>query len=279
MYYLAVCLVLILCLWPVINYAKTPPPLVLSKLYQANEQLTNYWVSEKYDGVRAYWDGKALYTRSGNVINAPKYWLTGFPSTPLDGELWIDRHQFSRLSGIIRKKSPTNDEWQDVKFMAFDLPKDTGNFIERYRRLEATIYAAQLDHLKLVEQQAVDSHFNLQKQLEHIASQGGEGLMLRRIDTVYTSGRSNDLLKVKPYMDDEAVVIDHQQGQGKYTDHLGALIVMDQNGREFKIGTGFSDADRSNPPAIGDTITYQYHGRTATGLPRFASYLRIKHSE
>ena len=103
--------------------------------------------------------------------------------------------------------------------------------------------------------------------------------MLRRIDTRYVSGRSNDLLKVKPYMDDEALVIDHQQGQGKYTDHLGALIVMDQNGREFKIGTGFSDDERINPPAIGDTITYQYHGRTSTGLPRFASFLRVKHRE
>lgn len=279
MYYLSILLLITVCLWPVISYAHTSPPLALSKFYQATEDLTHYWVSEKYDGVRAYWDGNKLLTRSGKTIHAPTEWLSQLPDIALDGELWIAHQQFDHVSGLIRQKHPDSSAWQAIQFMVFDLPKYPGTFSERYHQLEALVAASQAPNLRLVKQTSISSHQALDALLSEVTRKGAEGLMLRRIDTLYASGRTNDLLKVKPYMDDEAVVIDHQQGQGKYTNQLGALIVMDKNGREFKIGTGFSDDQRANPPEVGDTISYQYHGRTSTGLPRFASFLRVRSDE
>jgi DNA ligase-1 len=279
MTYLPILLLVALCLWPVISYANNTPPLTLSKLYQANENLQHYWVSEKYDGVRAYWDGKKLYTRSGRQIQAPADWIEHLPKAPLDGELWITHGAFNKISGLIRKRQPDPAQWRTVKFMAFDLPDHPGTFVDRYHALQQLINHSKNPHLRLVRQTPIASHSDLQRHLNDITAQGAEGLMLRRINSRYTKGRSQDLLKVKPYMDDEAVVINHQQGQGKYINQLGALIVMDKKGREFKIGTGFSDEERAHPPAVGETITYRYHGHTATGLPRFASFLRVKQRE
>ena len=276
MYYLSVLLLLIIFLWPAINYAHTNPPLTLSKLYQATEDLSQYWVSEKYDGIRAYWDGKQLMTRSGKTINAPRSWLSKLPVEPLDGELWIGHNRFDLVSGIARKKEADPTEWLSIKFMVFDMPAHKGTFIERYYALKTLIQSADNPRLRLVEQVPIHSHQALQAQLKETTQRGAEGLMLRKISAHYQPGRTNDLLKVKPYMDSEAIVIDHQTGSGKYADMLGALIVMDNRGKEFKIGTGFSDQQRKNPPKKGETITYQYHGYTKTGLPRFASFLRIR---
>jgi DNA ligase-1 len=56
---------------------------------------------------------------------------------------------------------------------------------------------------------------------------------------------------------------------------LGSLRVRTADGREFSLGTGFSDQQRQTPPAIGKTVTYRYRGFTSSGLPRFASFLRV----
>ena len=103
--------------------------------------------------------------------------------------------------------------------------------------------------------------------------------MLKRIDSLYAAGRSDDLLKVKTHNDAEATVVGHLPGKGKYRGMLGALKVQLDNGRQFRIGTGFSDAERRNPPPVGALVTFRYRGYTATGLPRFASYLRVRNDE
>jgi len=71
-------------------------------------------------------------------------------------------------------------------------------------------------------------------------------------------------------------VISHIAGKGKYQDMLGSLLVEMPVGLQFRIGSGFTDQQRSNPPAIGKTITYTYHGKTQKGIPKFASFLRIR---
>ncbi len=100
--------------------------------------------------------------------------------------------------------------------------------------------------------------------------------MLHRADAFWRAGRSADLLKFKPLQDAEAVVVGHLAGQGKYAGRLGALRARLDDGREILIGTGFSDAERAAPPAVGATVTFTYRGTTATGAPRFASYLRLR---
>ena len=101
-------------------------------------------------------------------------------------------------------------------------------------------------------------------------------MMLHLAKATHRASRSDALLKLKPYFDDEAKVIAHLPGQGKYTGMLGALRVKNQRGIEFSIGTGFTDVERANPPPIGSIITYKYHGFTKKGVPRFASFLRIR---
>lgn len=116
-------------------------------------------------------------------------------------------------------------------------------------------------------------------QLDAAVGEGAEGLMLRLGSSQYRTGRSNDLLKVKQYSDDEAVVIRHLPGEGKYRGMMGSLLVELENGRRFRIGSGFSDAERLSPPEPGTTITFKYYGHTVTGLPRFASFLRVRNDE
>ena len=116
----------------------------------------------------------------------------------------------------------------------------------------------------------------LRAELARIEALGGEGLMLREPGSKYVAGRSSTLLKVKSFKDDDAVVIGHQGGAGKHKGRLGTLLVPLANGTEFAVGTGFSDRERSDPPAIGSTITFRYQELSEGGVPRFPSYLPVR---
>ena len=261
---------------PLAVAGEPPPPLILAGVYREDVDPAGYWVSEKLDGVRAYWDGKALYFRSGNAASAPAWFTRDFPARPLDGELWLGRGGFERLSGIVRKSQPVDAEWRQVSYMLFELPGAAGTFGERKERLRRLAETAGVPWLRAVEQLRVADRQALNAMLDAVVAGGGEGLMLHRDDAPYTSGRGDDLLKLKPYADREARVVAHLPGAGRHTGRMGALLVEDPDGRRFRIGTGFSDAQRDNPPAIGATISYRYRGLTASGLPRFATFLRLR---
>ena len=256
--------------------ADPAPKLALAKLYQRTENLKDYWVSEKLDGVRAYWDGKQLISRQGNPYHAPEWFTQGFPDQPLDGELWIRRSSFEQLVSTVRKDKPIDSEWKQVKYMVFDLPASNSNFTDRLTELHRLLDDPPNPHLQLIKQYRLTDQTELQDKLKNVIKQGGEGLMLHRGDALYRSGRTNDLLKVKAWQDTEAIVIAHLPGKGKYKGMLGAILVEMPDGKRFKIGTGFKDKDRKNPPAIGSQITYKYFGLTRKGIPRFASFMRIR---
>tara|TARA_R110002110_G_scaffold3043_2_gene15442 strand:- start:494 stop:1336 length:843 start_codon:yes stop_codon:yes gene_type:complete len=256
----------------------SPPPVPLANTYQQGVGLENYWISEKLDGVRAYWNGRAFLSRNGNVYPAPDWFVADFPDVSLDGELWMGRQRFAELSGAVRKRVPVHGEWRDIRFHVFDMP-GLGPFYERYKQLQALVKKADSRHLKLVEQKPASSHSALMADLDRVVAKGGEGLMLKRRDSRYKAGRSDDLLKVKTYEDAEAVVVEHLAGKGRLQGMMGALQVELPNGRRFRIGTGFSDELRARPPAPGTRITFKYYGLTATGLPRFASFLRVRDDE
>ncbi len=105
---------------------------------------------------------------------------------------------------------------------------------------------------------------------------GGEGLMLRQPGSMYVAGRSSTLLKIKSFRDAEAMVIGHQAGEGKHKGRLGALLVRLADGTEFAIGTGLSDRERANPPAVGATVTFRYQELSDGGVPRFPSYVGVR---
>lgn len=258
------------------------PALMLAKVYHRGIDLTDYWVSEKYDGVRGYWDGQQLFTRGGERVRAPQWFTAGWPSTPLDGELWAGRGQFARASSTVRQQLPDEAAWRGMRFMVFDMPAQGGPFTERITALNAAVTQIQQPWVVAVVQTHATTHAALLTHMHRIVKAGGEGLVLHRGASLYTAARNDDLLKVKPHEDAEAVVRGHQAGRGKYTGMLGALLVESvasgnaaAPGLRFKIGTGLSDAQRRNPPLVGSVVTYRYRGFTDAGVPRFASFVRM----
>lgn len=251
------------------------PELLLAKVLPPDTDPSNYLVSEKYDGVRALWDGKVLRFRGGGEVPAPAWFLAQLPPCPLDGELWLGRGQFEALSGIVRREKPVDAEWRKVRYMVFELPDAPGTFEERAARIQAAVAASKGSQIAAAPQFRVKDRAELRRRLDDVLRGGGEGLMLHRADAPYLTGRSDVLLKLKASLDAEAVVVAHVPGKGRFQGLLGALRVETPEGRRFLIGTGFTEALRRNPPQIGTTITYTYRGLTRKGLPRFASYLRL----
>ena len=256
--------------------AAEAPAILLANVYRGQVDVSRYLASEKLDGVRAIWDGQVLRFRSGKTINAPAWFLAGLPKQPLDGELWIGRSQFERVSGIVRRETPDDAAWRDVRYMIFELPGAQGTFAERVEQIGRLVRQANVPWLFQIEQFFPVHRGNLQKRFDEVIKGGGEGLMLHLADAPYETGRSDVLLKMKPWQDAEATVIGHLPGKGRFVGVLGAMRVRTPEGRTFLLGTGFSDAQRLAPPALGATVTYRYRDLTAKGLPRFASFLRIR---
>ena len=248
----------------------------LANAYRGNVDLSCYWVSEKLDGVRARWDGEALFSRGGHRFNTPAWFVDDFPAQALDGELWMGRGTFEALSGAVRRQTPDAALWRRIRYMVFDLPELHAPFDERLRRMRRMFADPPSSHIALVEQFRVAGEAELMAALDRVVADGGEGLMLRDGRSYHRAGRSDDLLKLKTYEDAEAVVVAHLPGKGKYSKVLGSLLVEMPDGRRFRLGAGFSDAVRRNPPPLGATVTYKYTGITVNGIPRFASFLRVR---
>ncbi|MBT9519335.1 MAG: DNA ligase [Dechloromonas sp.] len=260
---------------PILAEAEAPA-ILLANVYREQIDVSRYLASEKLDGVRAIWDGQALRFRSGKNINAPDWFIAGLPQQPLDGELWIARGQFERVSGIVRRDIPDDAAWREVRYMIFELPGAPGTFSERAEQIRQVVRQANVPWLFEIKQFFPVDRKTLKKRLDEVVRAGGEGLMLHLADAPYETGRSDVLLKVKPWQDAEAVVIGHQPGKGRFAGMLGALKVRTPEGKEFLLGTGFSAAQRREPPALGAMVTYRYRDLTGGGLPRFASFLRIR---
>ena len=257
----------------------SPPALMLAKYWQSGVDPAAFLLSEKLDGVRAFWDGHTLRFRSGRRIAAPDWFTSALPATALDGELWLGRGSFDRLSGIVRRNTPVDVEWREVRYMIFDLPGATDTFALRVQHMNQVVMVARQPWLQVVVQQRVLDAAALQALLQQTVQDGGEGLVLHRANALWSPGRSDALLKLKPMPDEEARVVAHLPGKGRNQGHMGALLLEMSNGQRFALGTGFADAQRVDPPPVGSLVTYRYRDRTPKGLPRFASFLRMRAPE
>jgi len=278
----------------------TKPDLLLAELYTENIDVAKYWVSEKLDGVRAFWDGKNLVSRGGQVIAAPAWFVADLPKVALDGELWLGHNQFAQTMSIISKLQPIDSEWQHIRYHVFELPNAPGTFSERLAALQLLAGNGKSEHAQrgakpsanqaamsvatpseshywqIIPQFRLPDHQALLAKLQELEQQGAEGLMLHHQDALYKTGRSSDLLKLKSYQDTEAEVIGYRPGKGKYQGMVGALIVKMPDGKTFAIGSGLTDTLRQTPPPIGTLVTYRYNGFTKKGLPRFARFMRVR---
>ena len=257
-------------------WAADAPALLLANVYRPGMRLADYWVSEKYDGVRGYWDGHTLRTRGGETVAAPAWFTAGWPDTPMDGELWAGRGRFSHAQSTVRQQQPDDAAWREMRFMVFDLPAHGGTFDQRLRALNKLVESLDQPWVQAVPQQRVASDAALQKLLLRTVRAGGEGLMLHRGASMYRAGRSDDLIKVKTHEDTEAKVVAHLPGQGRHAGRLGALVVEMPSGQRFRLGAGLTDAERDHPPPVGSWVTYRFRGTHDSGVPRFASFVRVR---
>jgi DNA ligase-1 len=253
--------------------------LMLAGVWRAGQDPSGYLVSEKLDGVRAFWDGQTLRFRSGRVIAAPGWFTAALPKTALDGELWLGRGRFDELSGMVRRVAPVDADWHQLHYMIFDLPQATEPFSERAQRIQTVVAQANQPWLQAVPQQRVADAYGLRTLLKTTVQAGGEGLVMHRANGLWSPGRSDAVLKLKLQPDEDARVVGHLPGKGRHAGRLGALLLEMPDGQRFALGTGFTDAQRADPPAVGSVVTYRYRDRTPKGLPRFASFLRVRAPE
>lgn len=250
-----------------------PPKLLLAEKWDNELDPTGWWMSEKLDGVRAYWDGKQFISRNGSVYAAPDWFCKVMPNIPLDGELWGGRKNFQKATGIIRRHDNAGHLWIDITYMVFDVPTHNEVFESRINFCDDVVRKAQSGIIQLHKHELCKNVQHLKTTLENIELLGGEGLMLRKPGSLYETKRSPTLLKVKTFHDAEAKVVEYLPGKGRNKGRIGALIVELSNGIRFSVGTGLSDEEREKPPAIGSTITYRYQELSDGGVPRFPSFV------
>src|SRR4051794_40907351 len=251
------------------------PPLLLAERWQNDADLTGWWMSEKLDGVRAYWDGKQFISRLGNVFHAPDWFIAGLPNVPLDGELWLDRKKFSQTISIV-KRHDKSDHWKEISYVVFDAPAVDDPFEKRVQFVEEFLVKQKPLYARAHAHAVCRNLDHLRSELVRVEALGGEGLMLRQPGSKYEAGRSATLLKVKSFHDDEATVVVHIAGKGKHKGRLGAVEVVLKDGTRFSVGTGFSDAERESPPPVGTVITFRYQELSDGGVPRFPSFVRVR---
>jgi DNA ligase 1 len=258
-------------------FANGPAPaLMLARVYRPGVALHDYWISEKYDGLRGYWDGQRLLTRGGETVHAPAWFTAGWPAVPLDGELWAGRGRFAKALSTVRQQTPDTVAWRELRFMVFDAPAHPGSFDERIGAYHAAVAGIAQPWVLAVPQDRGTTHADLMARLDAAVKAGAEGLMLHRGAAHHRALRSDDLLKVKTHDDAEAQVLAHLPGRGRHAGRLGALWVQTPEGLRFRLGSGFSDAERESPPAIGTWVTYRFRGLHGSGLPRFATFVRVR---
>ena len=254
--------------------------LELLRLSEYKDQNVSGWLaSEKLDGVRAYWDGEILLSRQGKKLNAPLSFTKNFPKFALDGELYAKELKFEEIQASVMDKLPDEKAWSRLKFHVFDVPEASGGLLERLSELEKFILqnpqAGQ--NLKIIKQVKVKDNAEFEAFAEAVIAKSGEGAVVREPNAAYERGRSQNVLKYKKFNDAECVVVAHKVGQGKFSGLLGSVVCENLSDKKrFKIGAGFSDKERANPPKIGSVITYKYQNLTAKGLPRFPVFLRVR---
>jgi len=257
---------------------KDGPPILLAENWDNAMDVAGWWMSEKLDGVRAFWDGRQFISRQGNVYHAPDWFCEALPESPLDGELWLDRGAFQKTVSIVRRLD-RSDHWKQIKYLVFDAPEMDAPFEDRIGHLDETIGSLGSAFVEALAHEVCEGMEHLERELARVEGLGGEGLMLRQPGSKYAKGRSMTLLKVKTFHDAEATVVGHTKGTGRHKGRVGALEVEAADGTRFKVGTGLSDKQRDDPPPIGVTITYRYQELTDGGVPRFPSFLRVRDDE
>jgi DNA ligase-1 len=244
-------------------------------VYKGDEKIKGFYMSEKLDGIRGYWDGTKLLTRKGNIINAPKWFIKNFPPFELDGELWSKRKDFEFIQSTVLKKTP-DKSWEKITYNIFEVPNQKGNFPKRLEKARIWFKNNSNNHVNIIPQTVCTGKDHLDEFLKEIESKGGEGVIIKDPSQEYNKDKTPYVLKVKNYSDMEGIVIAVNEGKGKYENMMGSLTIKLENGITFNLGSGFSDFERADPPKINSIVIFKYYGFTKNKIPRFPSFLHIR---
>jgi DNA ligase-1 len=255
-------------------YPESFKPVLLAEKWDPSVDPTGYYMSEKLDGVRAYWDGDDFYSRNGNLFESPPALRRSMPrGVHIDGELYAGPGKFNETVSIVRSGVADPSRWQNVRYMAFDLPEHPGLFEDRMAALEQVAMRSSFTALK---QTLCTSPQHLKQFHDNVKARGIEGTMLREAGSSYERRRSRTLLKVKDFLDTEARIVGYVPGAGKHKGRLGAYEAQLSDGTRFSVGTGLSDKERSRPLPVGTIIVVRYQELTPAGVPRFPSYIGVR---
>ena len=250
------------------------PKLLLLKTYQHDTNLTGWIMSEKLDGVRAFWDGKRLISRSGRVFNPPQIFIQGFPPFALDGELWTKREDFEHIVSIVNSKD-SQERWLELTYNIFEVPNQDGDLFERLDVLKLYLREHPNKRLTIIPQTKVKKKSDMESFYKNIISLKGEGIVVRDPSLMYYVGRRSDALKHKPFMDAECRVVSVLEGKGKFSGQMGA-VECEFNEKVIKIGSGFTHKQREKGLRIGTIISFKYYGLTHLGNPKYPVFLRVR---
>jgi len=250
------------------------PNLLLLKSYNTDVNVTNWLMSEKLDGVRGYWNGEELVSRSGKAFAVPSWFTKDFPPFEIDGELWTKRGDFEHVISVVNKHE-AHEGWREITYNIFEVPNQKGGLLKRLEVLEKWLERHPNGFIKIIPQTPCKGSEHLKQELKRVETLGAEGLVVRNPKALYIDKRTSEALKVKSFQDDECVVVGYTKGHGKFEGLVGALKCAWQ-GRVLKIGSGLSLEDRKSPPAVDVNVTFKYNGLTRKGNPKFPVFLRVR---
>lgn len=251
------------------------PDLFLLKSYDEKMDVTGWLMSEKLDGIRAYWDGEKLISRGGRVFDVPGWFVRNFPPFAIDGELWTKRDDFEHIASIVNTRHP-HSGWKEITYNIFDVPNTRGGLMQRLQRLQGHLNVHPDSRIRIIPQRMVRNKQELKNFFNEIIRGKGEGVVLRKPDVPYYVGRKSESLKYKNFSDDECVVTGYTPGKGKLEGFAGALECRWQQ-MIIRIGSGLTKEEREHPPKIGDTITFKYWELTKKGKPKYPVFLRVRY--
>jgi DNA ligase-1 len=158
-----------------------------------NGQNVEGWIAtEKFDGIRAYWDGATLWTRGGNAVPIPDEWKEALPSgVHLDGELFAGNGNRKKAELFAKR----GEGYSACQFMVFDVPSAAGCYQDRMEAAQQ--YRSWV--IQPVTTATMDSLIEAVELMQQVQAVGGEGLILRHPELAYTPGRTDKLLKLKTW--------------------------------------------------------------------------------
>jgi DNA ligase 1 len=207
-----------------------------AKIYdKSKHNITNWYMSEKLDGIRAYWNGKEFISKNGNKIYAPFWFTKDFPPFELDGELWSKREDFENIQNIVLDETPTI-KWNKITYNIFEVPNTDGNFNKRLEKIKLWLEKNPNKFIKIIPQEICKNESDLNNYLKELIAKKAEGIILKNPNLDYFIGRNENILKVKKFYDEEGLVIGlNYSKEGKFK----SLKLKLENGIIFNLGGGF----------------------------------------